>query len=296
MLSSVKPWALAKVANFSLISVVGAWVRPGAEGEAAGLHPGDLARPPPPGLGSPQAAPSAGPQAGRRELAWGTYCRAWPCGSPGRGLGSSRCRAGHRPRSPSPPPTPRGCRSSLGAQETTAVGRGPLGRAPLWAGVGGALMPHALSSCLPCPSPARCFLPAQPSGPRPEVLGAQQTHRLRKSGVHGTATNSAAKLLSGGGEIRSGEVVPGQGVRRPEVLGQRAAEGVGEALGAAGRGSRQLGRFHPGADPGRPWQSSHHCPPPCTAGQGVTQSPRPAGVTPELTLGSGEGPHSRGLV
>lgn len=34
MVSSVKPWALVKLANFSFTSALGVWVRPGQEREA----------------------------------------------------------------------------------------------------------------------------------------------------------------------------------------------------------------------------------------------------------------------
>lgn len=261
MLSSVKPWALAKVANFSLISALGAWVRPGAEGEAAGLHRETSLGPHPQAWGVPELPrgpglrPGSGSWRGTRTVERGhaeVLTGASEALGVEQGIGLV-VRLHHRHLVVAAP--------VWGPRRQPRWVGDPWGGRPLWAGVGGALMLHPLSSCLPCPSPDPCFLPAQRSGPKPEVLGAQQTHRLRKSGVHGTATNSAAKLLSGGGGIRSGEVVPGQGVRRPEVLGRRAAEGVGEALGAAGRGSRQLGRFHPGAEQPSPPPSMY-----CRAG------------------------------
>ena len=73
---------------------------------------------PAPEAGAPADAPTGGAPGRAVGAAWGTYCTAWPCGSPGPGLGHSRWRAGRRSRSPSPPPTPRGCCSSLETRET----------------------------------------------------------------------------------------------------------------------------------------------------------------------------------
>lgn len=69
----------------------------------------------------------------------GTYCRGWPCGSPGRpGLWCSRrgCRAERTPHSPSLPLTPHGPCPSLGIHERTGLGTLPPNPARSGAGCG----------------------------------------------------------------------------------------------------------------------------------------------------------------
>lgn len=99
-----------------------AWGREEKPSVSVGLqHPRSA---PAPKARAPPDAPTGGAPGRAVGAAWGTYCTAWPCGSPGPGLGHSRWRAGRRSRSPSPPPIPRGCCSSLETRETAP--RGPV--------------------------------------------------------------------------------------------------------------------------------------------------------------------------
>ena len=164
MPSSVKPWALAKVANFSLISALGAWVRPGAEGEAAGLRPGDpCSAPTPEARGVPELPrgsglrPGGGSWRGARTVERGhaeVLARAAEALGVEQGVGLVVCLHHRHLVIAAPVWEPR---------RQPRLVRDPWGGAPPvgWRGRG-PWTPHPLSSCLPCPSPAPCFLPAQP--------------------------------------------------------------------------------------------------------------------------------------
>lgn len=73
MASSVKPWVLAKVVNFSFTSALGVWVRPGAGRRSHWPQSGEVSAAPTPGAwGPPLETPICG-QVGLGQSA-GRWC------------------------------------------------------------------------------------------------------------------------------------------------------------------------------------------------------------------------------
>lgn len=183
MLSSVKPWALAKVVNFSFTSALEVWARP-----VAGRRSREGLCSTPPATGAP-----LGPRLG------GTYCRERPCGCPGRGVWSPRCTAGRSPRSLCLSPTRHACCPSLGTQ-TTLVGRS-VGDMPQTSGQAGWERGASVGwlwerpGCSPLgwlPSPS--FPPfGQVASPLFSACTTSTSPRVPKAGVLGAANTQASQ-------------------------------------------------------------------------------------------------------
>lgn len=159
MVSSVKPWALAKAVNFSFTSALGVWVRPAQEGKAGvgvggGLRsappPAGAAQPPPP---PPRAGPCVPGRAGAPTVESGhVEVLAWALGARGVEQSVVLVVRLHHPHVIHAAPV---------WDPTRRPQSGPPDRWP-WEGV---VSEGGLPS-LPLPYsgiwPAPCFLPAQP--------------------------------------------------------------------------------------------------------------------------------------
>lgn len=190
-------------------------MRPGAGRRSHWSQSGEVsAAPTSEAWGSPLETPICG-CAGPR---WGTYCREWPCGSPGQGLWCPRCREVHTPHSRSPLPTRRGCCPSLGIQERIPFGDPvpqPLACLCVGLAVGGSgddPFPHWDGQPAPSLLPTRPLNPAGSSAFKPEVPGAQYTQDQKIRGLWCSHKPLGPERVRTGERLSSRKASPRNGV------------------------------------------------------------------------------------